>query len=131
MPLQTVISPAWAAPWLATARTPAAAIFNHVLILILPIFSLCIDGSVFASFASCQPPAIIGCYRPVGKLCRKLAHHAVEPGLALEPDPWAVGQRQIAAVNSGIVREAAEIAKNAGIGLRPTEPEASGDGERH
>ena len=37
MPLNTVISADCAAPSLATARIPAAAIVNHVLILVLPL----------------------------------------------------------------------------------------------
>jgi hypothetical protein len=39
MPLRIVMSADCAAPWLTTARTPAAAIVNHVLIVFLPIFS--------------------------------------------------------------------------------------------
>src|SRR5207247_811872 len=103
MPLKTAISPA-CAPALASAKIPAAAIVNHVLILSSQsAWCRCTGTKRFARFLPYRPTTIIGGYRPAAKLDRKLAHQAVEARLTLEPNPWALGQRQIAAVNAGIV----------------------------
>src|SRR5436305_14390994 len=91
----------------------------------------CTGTKRFAALLALSTDAIIGGYRPAAKLGGKLAHQAVEARLPFEPNPWTVGQRQIAAANAGVVGKAAEIAEDAGIRFRPAEAEAGGDGERH
>src|SRR5204863_8526624 len=75
--------------------------------------------------------ALRAALRPGHELGGKLAHQAVEAGLAFESDARPVREREVAVRQLGIVGKAAEIAKNARIGFRPAEPEAGGDGQRH
>jgi hypothetical protein len=62
---------------------------------------------------------------------RKLAHDAIERRLALEADTGPAAQRQVAAVELGVIGKAAERTEHAGIGFGPAQPEAARDGERH
>src|SRR5256714_14150466 len=59
------------------------------------------------------------------------AHDGVERRLPLESDAGPFRQREIAAVQLGVIGKAAEGAEYAGIGFRAAEPETSGNGERH
>src|SRR5262245_2951905 len=62
---------------------------------------------------------------------RQFAHDPIEGSLALEADAGPVGERNCAALDPGIVGKPAEIAKYAGIGLRPAQAETGRDRERH
>src|SRR5262249_58719689 len=61
----------------------------------------------------------------------KRAHDGIERRLTLEADAGPVGQREIAALQFGIIGKAAEGAEYAGIGFRAAEAETAGNGERH
>src|SRR5262245_59384984 len=63
--------------------------------------------------------------------CRKRAHDRVERRLTLEADARPIGQREISALQFGVIGETAEGAEYAGIGFRAAETETAGDGERH
>jgi hypothetical protein len=81
------------------------------------------------------------CFRSVYKALRSVpwatlasnagqfTHDPVEAGLSLEADAWAVGQRNRAPFDSGIVGKSTEIAKDTGIGFGASEPKTCGDGE--
>ena len=56
---------------------------------------------------------------------RQLAHDPIESGLTLKAYAGAVGQRDHAALDAGIVRKAAEVAEYAGIRLRAAEAQAA------
>ena len=56
---------------------------------------------------------------------------SVERRLPLESDAGPFRQREIAAVQLGVIGKAAEGAEYAGIGFRAAEPETGGNGERH
>src|SRR5260370_5516515 len=62
---------------------------------------------------------------------RKRAHDGIERGLTLEADARPVGQREIAALQLGVIGKAAEGAEYAGIGFRAAETETAGNRERH
>src|SRR5215468_5632569 len=59
------------------------------------------------------------------------AHDGVERRLRLEPDAGPFRQREITAVQLGVIGKAAEGAEYARIGFRASQPETSGYGERH
>src|SRR5215471_797059 len=62
---------------------------------------------------------------------RKRAHDRVERRLTLEADARPIGQREIAALQFGVIGETAEGAEHAGIVFRAAEIETAGDCERH
>src|SRR5262249_1915568 len=62
---------------------------------------------------------------------RKFAHDPVEPGLTLETDAGAVGERDHAIFDTRIVGKAAEITEYSWIGLSAAEAETGGNGKRH
>src|SRR5262245_51335864 len=62
---------------------------------------------------------------------RKRAHDRVERRLTLEADARPIGQREISALQFGVIGETAEGAEHAGIGFRAAETETAGNGERH
>src|SRR5947207_4965651 len=61
----------------------------------------------------------------------ELAHDGVERRLPLEPDAGRFRQREITAVQLGVIGKAAEGAEYARIGFRASQPETSSNGERH
>src|SRR5262249_17087325 len=62
---------------------------------------------------------------------RKRAHDRVERRLTLEADARPIGQREMAALQFGVIGETAEGAEHAGIGFRAAETETAGNCERH
>src|SRR5262245_56426317 len=62
---------------------------------------------------------------------RKRAHDRVERRLTLEADARPIGQREMAALQFGVIGETAEGAEYAGIGFRAAETETAGNCERH
>src|SRR5262245_26380124 len=62
---------------------------------------------------------------------RKRAHDRVERRLTLEADARPIGQREMAALQFGVIGETAEGAEYAGVGFRAAETETAGNCERH
>src|SRR5262245_26223209 len=62
---------------------------------------------------------------------RKRAHDRVERRLTLEADAPPIGQREISALQFGVIGETDEGAEHAGIGFRAAETETAGNCERH
>src|SRR5262249_12116214 len=62
---------------------------------------------------------------------RQRAHDGVKRRLAFEADARPIGQREIAALQFGVIGETAEGTEYAGIGFRAAETETAGNGERH
>src|SRR5476649_1079238 len=57
--------------------------------------------------------------RPLQRSARQVPHDLVKPGLALEADARAIGERDEAVLDRRIVGKTAEVAEHAGIGFRP------------